>query len=372
MAEEQEDESSKTEEPTQKKLDDARKRGEIYSSKEVVNWFILLGGAMFIMLVAPYLARSISNYTVQFFESAHTFTASDRGFKDLGSDLVVTFLGFLLFPALIFLIAGIASNLMQNGLMWSAEALQPKLERISPVSGFKRLFSLQSLVEFSKALLKLVIVSALLIFILMPQLKGLELLPTMTMYDLLERMQSIILRLFIGALSILTLIAVVDWLYQRFNYYKKMRMSRYELKQEFKQSEGDPQVKRRLAEIRNERARKRMMQAVPDATVVVTNPTHYSVALKYDPNDKAQAAPRVVAKGKDNIALKIREIAEENGITILQNPPVARGLFNDVEIDHEVPSEYYEIVAKIVGYVLRLKGKMPGAPGKPPTAPADS
>lgn len=369
MAEEQEDDSSKTEEPTQRKLDEARKKGEIATSKEVNNWFMIMAIAIIVMIVIPIFSHQLIAPLRMYIERPEDFLTSDQGFTGIGLKAAMLILGLLIIPTILILGAILLSYIIQNGIVFSTTSIEPKLERISILSGFKRIFSMTSIVEFVKAIFKLCIVGSVTALLMLPVFHGLDQIITMSPVGFMDRTHNLSIRLVIGVLAVLTVIAIIDWIYQRQTFLKKMRMSRHELKEEFKQSEGDPHVKRRLAEIRNERARKRMMAAVPEATVIVTNPTHYAVAIKYD-QDK-EMAPMLVAKGKNEVAQRIREVAEEHNIPILQNPPVARSLFKDVEIDEEIPREYYEIVAKIVGYVLRLKGKIPGAPGRPPTAPPD-
>jgi len=185
----------------------------------------------------------------------------------------------------------------------------------------------------------------------------------MEMMSWVHMMHALIIRLLIGVLSIVTIIAGLDFLFQKLQHLKQMRMSRQDIRDEMKQSEGDPQVRGRLRQIRRERAQKRMMQAVPDASVVIANPTHYAVALKYELNQ--MAAPVVVAKGVDAVALRIRAVAEENDVPVVRNVGLARALYAGVEIDDEIPTEHFKAVAEIIGYVLRLKGKLPGPAKRP-------
>jgi flagellar biosynthetic protein FlhB len=193
-----------------------------------------------------------------------------------------------------------------------------------------------------------------------------RILPNLTSFEgeqVLNLLLSLSMRVLIGVLSVMTVIAALDFLYQRQQHTKQLRMSRQELRDEYKQTEGDPMIKARLRQIRMERARKRMMAAVPEADVVVTNPTHFAVALKYDP--ERMQAPILVAKGADSMALRIREIAKEHNVPIVQNPPLSRALYNGVDLDQEVPAEHYKAVAEIIGYVMRLKGKLPRRPVAP-------
>lgn len=366
MAEEQ-DQSSKTEEPTHKRLQDAREKGEAPKSREVTTWFMLCAGAIFLLTLAPLMGDELLDHMQVFIERPDSFNIGDHGFQDFGGLMAMALLSLVGLPFVLFVMAALLGHLVQNGLMFSPSALQFKLERISLIKGFKRLFSLNSLVEFVKAMVKLVLVSSVAVALLWPVFEGLELITSQTVGEILAKLHGLSVRLIIGVLAVLTIIAAIDWLYQKMSFLKKMRMTRQELKDEFKQTEGDPMVKRRLAEIRQQRARQRMMAAVPTATVVVTNPTHYAVALLYN-EEAGMNVPRLVAKGVDEVAQRIREVARENNVPILRNPPVARSLFDDVDIDSEISPQHYEIVAKIIGYILRLQGKLPGPPGPPPVA----
>jgi len=264
----------------------------------------------------------------------------------------------VLLPVFLFLVtAALLAGIVQNGLIFSTEQLKPKFEKISPLKGAKRLFSSRSLTEFVKGILKLAVVGAVAATLMIPEFSRIEQIPTQSLWDTLGLLYTLAVKLLVGVLAVLTIIAGLDLLYQRLMHTKQMRMSRQEIRDELKQTEGDPMVRGRLRQIRRERAQKRMMAAVPEATVVVTNPTHFSVALKYELDD--MAAPMVVAKGADHIAFRIREIARENDVPIVENPPLARVLYDGVEIGEEIPEEHYRAVAEVIGYVLKLKGKMP-------------
>jgi flagellar biosynthetic protein FlhB len=215
------------------------------------------------------------------------------------------------------------------------------------------MFGMKSIVEFGKGLLKLAIVGAIALMVVWPEFSGLEQLPSYSMPDLLHFTGHVAGKLMIATLSIVTLIAAADLFYQRFSHMKSMRMSKQEVRDEHKQSDGDPMIKGRLRQLRMERSRKRMMAAVPKATVIVTNPTHYSIALKYEHG--SMEAPILVAKGVDEVAFRIRELAKKHDIPIVENPPLARALFASVEIDRPIPAEHYKAVAEIIGYVMKLK-----------------
>jgi flagellar biosynthetic protein FlhB len=256
-------------------------------------------------------------------------------------------------PLVLSLIGAIASGYLQFGLIFSAESLTPKLQKISPLSGLKRMFSSRSLAEFVRGLLKLAIVGAIAMFLILPEVASLNKLIGMEMIQLLWETKRLLAKLLVGVVSIVAVITAIDVIYQRMQHMREMRMSRQELKEEYKETEGDPLVKGRLRQLRMERTRRRMMAQVPQSDVVVTNPTHYAVALKYD--QATMAAPKVLAKGIDKAAQRIREIAKEHGIPIVENPPLARGLFAACDVDQEVTPEFYKAVAEVISYIFRLK-----------------
>ena len=363
MAEENQDKSQKTEEPTQKRLDDARKKGQVAVSREVNHWFMILAATIMVMMLLPSAMTSFGGIFTKFIEQPHLIStdliAMTEVLKGTWKESVLVML-----PTLVLLVlAAIAAGLIQNGLIISTEQMKPKLEKISLGKGIKRLFSMKSVAEFVKGIAKIIIVSAVGVAIVWPAFSGFERLPTMELMSWLGVMHALIIRLMIGVLAIVSIIAVLDYLFQKMQHLKQMRMSRQDIKDEMKQSEGDPQVRARLRQIRRERAQKRMMQAVPDASVVIANPTHYSIALKYELND--MAAPVVLAMGVDAVALRIREVAEEHKIPVVHNVVLARALYAGVEIGDEIPTEHFKAVAEIIGYVLRLKGKLPGQARRP-------
>ncbi|NQU70435.1 MAG: flagellar biosynthesis protein FlhB, partial [Rhodospirillales bacterium] len=237
-------------------------------------------------------------------------------------------------------VVAVAANLVQHKPLFTAERMKPKLSKISVFKGAKRLFSIRALVDFAKGILKLVIVASVVVWLVFPEWERLDLVMTLEFIDVLHLMQALALRILMGVVVIMAFIAGLDFMFQRAQHLKRQRMSKQDIKDEMKQSEGDPMVRARIRQIRSERARRRMMASVPTADVVVTNPTHYSVALKY--NDDTMNAPVVVAKGIDAVAQRIRKVAEENDIPLVENPPVARALYATVEIDDEIDPEHYQ------------------------------
>ena len=261
----------------------------------------------------------------------------------------------IFFPLLFFFIIAMVGPVLQNGFVYSPKALEPKFEKFDPVRGAKRLMSIKQTMEFVKGVVKLAIVGTIGILAVMPALDAIDIVPTLAIPDFLSVLHELVMQMLVAILAVLLVIAVADVVFQRQQHHKQMRMTKQEVKDEFKQSEGDPTARQRLRQIRQDRARARMMQAVPEADVVITNPTHYAVALKYKPDE--MTAPMLVAKGADLIAAKIREVAEENDIAIVENPPLARALFSSVDLDEEVPQEHYQAVAEIISYVWNLEGR---------------
>lgn len=354
MAEDQ-DESQKTEEPTHKRLEDARKKGQIVRSREVNSFFILLAFGLIILVFGPPMMRQTSEVLTPFLSRPEELSADAGGLRRITAHLVTEIGAIVAMPALLAILAALGAGFMQSRFNTSWEPLKPKLEKISPLKGLKRMFSMNAAVEFLKGIIKITIVGVVATMAVLPYMDYLPTLPGKDMQGILDFLATLIERMIIGVLIIVFLIAILDYMYQRYEFLKKLRMTKQELKDEYKQQEGDPHIKQKLRQIRMERARGRMMAAVPQADVVITNPTHYAVALKYDPG--SMRAPVLVAKGTDTAALRIKEIAYEHKIPVLRNPVLARAIYADVEIDMAIPQQHYLAVAKIISYVFKLKGK---------------
>jgi flagellar biosynthetic protein FlhB len=230
----------------------------------------------------------------------------------------------------------------------------PKLSKISPIAGGQRMFSRDALVNFLKGLVKIGVVGGAVVAVLWPERDRLELMVTLDPAALLPAFQEMGMKVFGAVLAVVTVIALADYVYQRNRWWSRLKMTIQEVRDEFKQMEGDPTVKGRIRAVRNERGRKRMMANVPKATVVITNPTHFAVALKYD---KTMKAPLCLAKGADDVALRIRTLAKEHDVPIVENPPLARALFAAVEVDETIPTEHFKAVAQVIGFVMRMKDK---------------
>ncbi len=362
MAEESEDDSSKTEEPSQKKLEEARKRGQIASSRELTHFFMMLAFTFYVFHLAGRTGHGALDALTPFITRPDQYEMSAGGVIDMFQDITTRMLLLLAIPFLITIVAALAPAVLQRKIVFSTEHITPKLSKISPREGFTRMLGLKAIVEFLKNLLKVLIIGVMGVMIALPYQHELpQLLHSADKYTWAEYAQRICGKLLIAACLFLFLLGIIDYLYQRFLIMKSLRMSKQELKDEYRQQEGDPHIKGKLKQIRKERARKRMMANVPKADVIITNPTHYAVALKYDA--AKMPAPIVLAKGADVVAGRIREIAGKHKIPILRNPPLARILYDTTDIDDPIPVEHYQAVAKIIGYVYRLKGKQLGGMG---------
>ena len=352
MAEEQDD-SQKTEDPTSKRLDEARKRGQVANSREVNNLLMLGVFSLSVLFFGGTAAGALYKASMPFIESSDLIPADFGNLLHIGWHLLGVLLIAGAVPLALAVIAAVGAGYLQFGLIFSADGIMPKLDKISPLAGFKRMFSTRSLAEFVRGLLKIAVVASISLFLIVPEVAHLNKLIGMEMVQLLAETKALLAKLLIGVVSIVAAIATIDVIYQRMQHLREMRMSRQEIKEEFKETEGDPLIKGRLRQLRMERTRRRMMAQVPQSDVVVTNPTHYAVALKYDA--KTMAAPKMMAKGVDKVAQKIREIAKEHGIPVIENPPLARGLFAAVDVDQEVTPEFYKAVAEVISYIFKLK-----------------
>lgn len=353
MADDQ-DKSQKTEDPTAHRLADAAKKGQVPKSQEVNHVFVLSAIAFVLVFFAPGFARSLANILRVFFESPHLIEMGEGDLRAFMGAVATAIILKMALPILVLMTAAVSANLVQAKVVISAESMKPKLSKLSPIKGAVKMVSPKSLVEFTKSAIKISVVGVVVFSIIWPQRDVLPQLMSIDLNEIFMFVRSIILRILVAVIIIMILVAMLDFKYQKYEHKKGLRMSKQDIKDESKQTDGDPMVKARIRSLRLERGRQRMMQAVPAADVVITNPTHFAVVLQYEA--KSMEAPKLVAKGVDHLALRIREIAEENGIPVVENPPVARALYATVEIDAEVPNEHYKAVAEIIGYVMKLKG----------------
>jgi flagellar biosynthesis protein FlhB len=347
-----EDTDDKTEDPTQKRLDDALEKGDVAKSQEVNTWFVIAGGTLVLSTFSSSTAAGILTPLRNLIANSWMIRTDGAGLLSLMQTLGIAVIAAVGIPLLMLMLAAIAGNMIQHRLVWSAEQLKPNFNKISPGAGFKRIFGKQAVANFLKGIFKLVALGAVMTAVLWPEWHRLESLLRIDVASILPATTSLTVHLMGAVVAMLAAVAIADYFFQYRQWYERQKMSLQEMKEEFKQSEGDPHIKGRFRQLRQQRMKKRMMASVPKASVIITNPTHYSVALAYD---RSMQAPVCVAKGADNLAFKIREIAKKHDIPLVENVPLARALYATVEIDEEIPVEHYHAVAEIIGYVMGLK-----------------
>ena len=349
------DDLEKTEEPTPKKLRDAAEKGQVAFSKEVNNFLYLLILTMMIIFIIPFMAYEGIGYLSRFIGMSHDIDVNPSNLNDLISSTISEIALIFMIPVVLAIIAAFASSLLQNGVVFSTETIMPKLEKISVMKGLERMFSMKSLMEFVKGLLKITMIAVVAYLVFRNQLDEIIELSQLTLAGINALIQDIAIQIMAYVTAIVAVIAVIDFSYQKYEFTKSMRMSIKEVKEELKQSEGDPQIKAKLRQIREERAKKRMMSKVPEADVVIRNPTHYAIALEY--KQEKMNAPVIVAMGQDNLALTIIEKAEENQVPVVTNRTLAKALYESAELDEEIPLEHYKAVAEIIAYVYKMEKK---------------
>ncbi len=351
----EEDESQKIFDPTPRKLEEARKKGDVVKSADVAGLLILAVGAMILLNMGGRISRELMAYSQGFLEKSHEISVDGGALQRLAFD-IMWHVGLAMFALLgAMSVAAIIGHAGQTGLLIAVEKIMPKPDKISPIAGFKRLFGKEALIQFAKILLKVIILGIVAYNVISKHITSVENLQNLEPIAFGGVIGAILKELLINLLVVLGIFAGADYFVQRMNFMKRNKMSKHEMKEEYKQTEGDPMIAGKLKQIRMERARKRMIQNVPKASVIITNPTHFAVALQYEAG--VTAAPICLAKGVDRVALKIREIAGEHDIPIFEDPPLARALDKHVVIDEVIPVEYYEAVAKIIGMILNIANK---------------
>ena len=356
MAEEQDD-TERSEDPTQKRLDEALERGDVAKSQEINTWFVIAGATLLLSTFSGSIGGGILVPMRNLIANSWMIRSDGPGLLALTASLEYAVVAAIGVPLLMLAIAAIIGNVVQHRLVWSGEALKPKLSKISPASGAKRIFGKQAAANFAKGIFKVTALGAVMTAILWPERHRLESMVRLDPTAILGTTTTLTQHLMGAVVAMLAVVAIADYLFQYRQWFERQKMSLQEMKEEFKQSEGDPHIKARIRQLRQARMKKRMMAAVPKASVIITNPTHYSVALSYE---RGMSAPVCVAKGADNIAFKIREVAQQHGIPIVENVPLARALYATVEIDEEIPVEHYHAVAEIIGYVMGLRRGLSG------------
>lgn len=346
----------KTEKATPKKRKDQRKEGNVFQSKDVVTVISLLGSFCCLQLLFPMIYRTLRDCLVQFIGYAGVMEEFRQGdVPKLGVQAGMVVVKGALPILLIGCALSIISTGVQTRFLFTSKAFKPKFSNLNPLNGIKNMFSLKSLVELLKGIVKIILLGVILFNMLKGEL--FRLIDTMYM-DLSVSTVYVLRKIITMVLRVcmyFAAVAALDYFYQWWSYEKKLKMSKDEVKEEYKQLEGNPEIKGRIKDMQRQRARSRMMQAVPEADVIIRNPTHYAVALKYDPN--RDNAPHLIAKGQDELALRIVKVAEENDVTVIENKPLARGIYASTPLNAEIPGEYYGVVAEILVQVYKLKNK---------------
>ena len=351
------DKSQQTEEPTAKRLEQAREAGDIVKSAEINTLVLLGGGTLAIAVFGKSTALGIAHALTGFLEQPDAMGVDGDSLSAIIRMLLIQ-LGSACAPFFAALaVAAVAGHLIQGRPSFNADRLVPDFSKVSPIAGFKRMFGIEGWVNLLKGLCKIAIVGMAIWTQLWPERGTLEGILSQSTAQVAGDMSHLLVKVLIASLGALAVIAGADWFFQRMQWLSRNRMSKQEIKEEFRQNEGDPAIKAKIRQLRHERSRKRMMASVPTATVVIMNPTHYAVALKYESGKTA--APICVAKGMDALALKIRAVAEENDVPVIENPPLARALHAAIDIDEPVPAEHFKAVAQVIGYVMRLRGQIP-------------
>lgn len=346
----------KTEKATPKKRRDARKKGQVLKSTEVNSAVVLILALLLLKFTLPYMIYSLENYIVNLWQNPFAFQFSLANVIALLTGLIYLMVRISLPILIMVMIAGLAANYMQVGFLFSPEAIQIKLSKINPLNGLKRIFSKRTLVELFKSIFKIVIVAYIAYSTVKPKIMTFPYFMDMQLKSILALLGNILFSITWKVIIFLIILAVVDYVYQKYEYENQLKMSKQEVKDEYKNIEGDPFIKGKIKEKQRQMALNRMMQEVPKADVIITNPIHFAVAIKYD--DKTMIAPTVIAKGKDLIAQKIKEIAKKEDIVIVENKPLARTIYFSVEINEQIPEDLFQAVAEVLAFVYRLKGKV--------------
>lgn len=349
------EDEGKTETASAKKREDSRKKGQVAKSQEINTAFLFFAAFMGLKTFGPYMQRSIEGIFTQSFlriSEAETFFESIY----MGRYVANIFLSIIMIvgPVLIMILsAGIIASVIQVGWKPSLEPMTPKFNKLNPLSGFKRMFSSQSIMELVKAIFKIAVLGFVIYGRIEKEIPTFLMLIDMSLIQIITYVGDLVISIGLRIAMIFTFMAILDFAYQKYKFEDSIKMTKQEVKDEHKQSDGDPQIKGKIKQKMREMSMQRMMQSVPEADVIITNPTHYAIAIKYNP--EKGTAPIVTAKGADYIAQKIREKATEHDIQIVENKPLARTLYAVVEIGHEIPPDLYKAVAEILAFIYNLK-----------------
>lgn len=349
------DDQERTEQATAKHREESRKRGEVVRSQDVTSAALILVAAWCLSGMGPMLFSGIDEMTARTWSSLASGPMTQQAFSQLmRSNISGVLLILLPFTGLLALV-GIVSAVAQHGFLFTTTPLAPNWSRINPLSGFERIFSMQALMSFGKTIMKFIVITSVAYLVIRKEFPSVFIATDLSPRQIVAMAGGIIVRLILWSGLVIAVIGIADYGFQWWEHERKLRMSKQELKEEAKQTEGAPLVRSRIRSLQREMARKRMMSDVPKADVVITNPTSLAVALVYQPG--SAEAPKVVAKGAGFVAQKVREIAREHGIPMVENKPLARAIFKTVEVGEMIPSRFYRAVAEILAYVYRLRGK---------------
>ena len=347
----------KTEKATPKKRQDARKKGQVLKSQDVTAAFLLLLTFMFLYFYAPFMLEGIFGFLTQsLIRNLNIETLNAGVVQEMYTEMIKEMAVIALPIMIVAMIAGIGANYLQFGFLFSTETLKIDLKKMDPIKGIKKVISLRSIINLVKSLLKVSFIGTVTTVIIIINLEEVLALALHSPWESLTTVAKLAGMMGIAASLMLVFIALLDYLYEKYEYEKNLKMSKQDIKDEYKNSEGDPLIKSKIKQRQREMAMRRMMSEVPNADVVITNPTHYAIALKYD--EANMDAPKVVAKGTDFVAQKIKLIAKEHDVIMVENRPLARAMYDQVEIGDAVPEEFFKAVAEVLAYVYRIKRKI--------------
>ena len=348
------DDAEKTEEPSQKKIDDAKKEGNVPRSQDTSGFVTLLVAVVATFALLGFIHDRLNKLYIYYHSLMGTELTKTVVF-DIGFNSLKELLFMIVPLASVVALSGIIAGVMQFGFNFTTKPIEPKLSKLDPIKGFGKLFSMKKLIEGVKITAKVAIIFVVAFYFLLAFTHELSTVINFPLVEQLKWLRDKVIIMVAIMLMLFFILALVDLMIVRFQYFKDLRMSKQEIKDEYKNMEGDPQVKARIKKVQMEMAQKRMMQDIPSADVIITNPTHYSVAIRY--NKEKENAPRIIAKGVDHLALKIREIGRENLIQIVENPPLARELYKSCDIDTTIPDTLYKAVAEVLAFVYQAKNK---------------
>ena len=348
------DEQEKTEEPTPKKIEDAKKDGNVPKSQDTNAIVTLIAGAAALFFAVPYITSTLGGIMQHYFNSMGTGMSIETLYNFLLITIIELF-PVVLIIAIPVMIAGVLAAVLQYGFIFTTKPITPDLKKIDPIKGMKQLFSLKKIVEGLKITAKVLLVFAVASVISWMLIQQLPTVNLFALPDQLKWLADNLLLIILAMIILLFVMAIIDLVFVRYHHFKQLRMSKQEVKDEYKKMDGDPLIKGKIREIQMKMSKGRMLNDVSDADVVVTNPTHYAVALRY--KEGVDGAPKVLAKGVDNLAFKIREIAVENDIDIVENPPLARELYKVTDVGETIPDNLFQAVAEVLAYVYKLNKK---------------